>query len=307
MHKLQYNGSNYHFIKDLLGNITKVVHEGVIIGEYSYDAWGNQTVKEFSNISDDEKKVLNNNPFRYRGYYYDVKTGLFLLSSRYYSPELCRWISPDDIRYLDSCNIKGLNLYCYSMNNPIGIANSSSSMSRKSNGAMVSSLSFMRLNLDWIAKGLDTGSTIHGLYTSISVLINHSIYFSKNLIPFSDEMTMLGVSMNDRMIAFNRFTWKIAESEAIGVLLGVTLDVYDSTQRGVSTGGVILGATLTAVKGVGLIYLNKGILYGATAIGSCFGPGVGTVVGFVVGGVVCIVVDIFASNWLDDLIDKIAK
>ena len=63
---------------------------------------------------------------------------------------------------------------------------------------------------------------------------------------------------------------------------------------------------LTAAKGVGLIYLNKGIMYGATAIGSCFGP-VGTVVGFVVGGVVCIVVDIFVSNWLDDLIDKIAK
>ena len=29
--------------------------------------------------------------------------------------------------------------------------------------------------------------------------------------------------------------------------------------------------------------------------------------GFVVGGIVCIVVDIFVSNWLDDLIDKIAK
>ena len=34
---------------------------------------------------------------------------------------------------------------------------------------------------------------------------------------------------------------------------------------------------------------------------------VSPVVGFVVGGVVCILVDIFASNWLDDLIDKIAK
>ena len=30
-------------------------------------------------------------------------------------------------------------------------------------------------------------------------------------------------------------------------------------------------------------------------------------VGFLIGGFVCIVVDIFASNWLDDLIDNIAK
>ena len=67
-----------------------------------------------------------------------------------------------------------------------------------------------------------------------------------------------------------------------------------------------VGATLTAAKGVGLIYLNKGIMYGAIAIGSCFGP-VGTVVGVVVGGAICILVDIFAGNWLDDLIDKITK
>lgn len=73
-----------------------------------------------------------------------------------------------------------------------------------------------------------------------------------------------------------------------------------------SPGGVVLGATLTAAKGVGLIDLNKGIIYGANAIGSCFGP-VGTAVGFVVGAVVCVAVDIFVSGWLDELIDKIAK
>ena len=97
------------------------------------------------------------------------------------------------------------------------------------------------------------------------------------------------------------------ETTILGVALGVGLDIYDSVQRGVSPGGVVLGATLTAAKGVGLIYLNKGILYGATALGSAICPGVGTVVGFVVGGVVCVFVDIFVSNWLDELIDSIAK
>lgn len=162
------------------------------------------------------------------------------------------------------------------------------------------------LNLEWLANGLDTGSTIHGLYTSISGLINHTAYFAKNLIPFSDDMKMLGASMKDAVLAFNQFAWKFGKGDALSVLLGVGLDVYDSIQRGVSTGGVILGATLTAAKGVGLIYLNKGIMYGATAIGSCFGP-VGTAVGFVVGGVVCIIVDVLVSDWLDELIDKIAK
>ena len=48
-----------------------------------------------------------------------VETGWFWLSSRYYSPELCRFISPDDIEYLDPKSLNGLNLYCYCANNPI--------------------------------------------------------------------------------------------------------------------------------------------------------------------------------------------
>ena len=91
-------------------------------------------------------------------------------------------------------------------------------------------------------------------------------------------MTMLGASMKDGVLAFNQFSWGLGKSDIFGVALGV-----------------------------GLIYLNKGILYGATALGSAICPGVGTVVGFVVGGVVCVFVGIFVSNWLDELIDSIAK
>ena len=45
--------------------------------------------------------------------------GYFWLSSRYYSPELCRFISPDDIEYLYPESVNGLNLYCYCYNDPI--------------------------------------------------------------------------------------------------------------------------------------------------------------------------------------------
>ena len=50
---------------------------------------------------------------------YDVETGLFYCNSRYYNPEWGRWISPDDIEYLDPESVNGLNLYCYCYNNPI--------------------------------------------------------------------------------------------------------------------------------------------------------------------------------------------
>ena len=50
---------------------------------------------------------------------YDVETQLYWVSSRYYSPELCRWISPDSIEYLDPESINGLNLYAYCGNDPV--------------------------------------------------------------------------------------------------------------------------------------------------------------------------------------------
>ena len=59
------------------------------------------------------------NTFIYKGYNYDVETQLFYCNSRYYSPKLCRFISPDSIEYLDPQSINGLNLYAYCMNNPI--------------------------------------------------------------------------------------------------------------------------------------------------------------------------------------------
>ena len=57
-----------------------------------------------------------------------VETGWFWLSSRYYSPELCRFISPDDIEYLDPESVNGLNLYCYCMNNPVMYSDGSGHM-----------------------------------------------------------------------------------------------------------------------------------------------------------------------------------
>ena len=36
------------------------------------------------------------NPLRYRGYYYDAETGLYYLQSRYYNPEIGRFISADN-------------------------------------------------------------------------------------------------------------------------------------------------------------------------------------------------------------------
>ena len=109
-----YNGTDYYYIKNILGDILKIYdNSGILYAEYSYDAWGKCTIK--SNVSN----IATINPFRYRGYYFDSEIGLYYLNARYYDPEIGRFISPDSIDYVESENINGLNLYVYCINNPI--------------------------------------------------------------------------------------------------------------------------------------------------------------------------------------------
>ena len=60
------------------------------------------------------------NPLRYRGYYYDAETGFYYLGSRYYDPEVGRFISPDSADVLEvQSNLYDKNLYAYCDNNPV--------------------------------------------------------------------------------------------------------------------------------------------------------------------------------------------
>ena len=60
------------------------------------------------------------NPYRFKGYYYDDETGMYYLKSRYYQPEICRFISADTIEVLDcQGDLNDKNLYAYCDNNPV--------------------------------------------------------------------------------------------------------------------------------------------------------------------------------------------
>ncbi len=116
-----YEGEQYFYRKDVQGNVIAILdNTGAVVVNYVYDAWGNHAVVD-ENGNDitaiDHIGVLN--PFRYRGYYYDVETGLYYLQTRYYDPELCRFISQDSVDYADPEKINGLNLYAYCANNPV--------------------------------------------------------------------------------------------------------------------------------------------------------------------------------------------
>lgn len=107
--------------KDIQGNIIAILDSnGNLIVKYKYDAWGNHKLLDASgNVIIDASHIGNLNPFRYRSYYYDTETKLYFLKTRYYDPEIGRFINMDSIDYADPETINGLNLYAYCNNNPV--------------------------------------------------------------------------------------------------------------------------------------------------------------------------------------------
>ena len=117
---MKYNGTTYIYRKDVQGNIIALLDSnGAVVVKYAYDAWGNVSVMDNNGtLLSDVNHIGNLNPFRYRGYYYDAETKLYFLKTRYYDPEVGRFITIDDISYIDPETINGLNLYAY-CNNPV--------------------------------------------------------------------------------------------------------------------------------------------------------------------------------------------
>ncbi len=104
----------YLYRKNIFGDVEEIYDEsGTLVGKYSYTAFGE------CEIETDVNGIATKNPIRYRGYYYDVETGLYYLKTRYYDPETGRFITIDDISYLAPDTINGLNLYAYCGNNPV--------------------------------------------------------------------------------------------------------------------------------------------------------------------------------------------
>ena len=107
--------------RDAQGNIVALIDSsGAVVVRYAYDAWGNHAVLDGNgNDITDANHIGNLNPFRYRGYFYDTETELYYLQTRYYDPEIGRFITIDGIEYIDPETINGLNLYAYCGNNPV--------------------------------------------------------------------------------------------------------------------------------------------------------------------------------------------
>ena len=118
---MKYNGVQYWYQKNMQGDVVRILNaSGAEVVSYAYDAWG----KVLSVSGSLSSTVGAANPFRYRGYYYDTETGWYYLNTRYYDPNVGRFLSPDTILGANG-GLLGYNLYAYCNNNPVMFADPS--------------------------------------------------------------------------------------------------------------------------------------------------------------------------------------
>ena len=104
------SGENtYSYMYNGNGDVTGLLDKtGQVKASYYYNAFGNPT----------ESTGDVNNPYTFNGYQYDKESGMYYLNSRYYDPEIARFISEDTFRG-EASDPLSLNIYTYCENNPL--------------------------------------------------------------------------------------------------------------------------------------------------------------------------------------------
>ena len=115
---LEFMGQLYYYVYNLQGDVVGLVDKtGTTMVTYKYDVWG----KPESTTGPMATTLGVANPFRYRGYYYDTESGFYYLQSRYYDPEVGRFLNADGILGANQ-DILSYNLYAYCSNNPVNLS-----------------------------------------------------------------------------------------------------------------------------------------------------------------------------------------
>lgn len=117
---LQYGNVTAYYMYNLQGDVIGLADAatGKVIAKYLYDAWGKCiSVENASGYT-----IGTDNPFRYRGYYYDTETGFYYLNSRYYDPEVGRFLNADAFASTDISDVLSTNMFAYCENNPVNMA-----------------------------------------------------------------------------------------------------------------------------------------------------------------------------------------
>ena len=107
---LMYKNGNsdwqyYSYVRDALQNIVAIVHDYDVRARYTYDCFGNCTVKNTNGTTNITASFIGNiNPFRWKSHYYDADTdifrngtGLYYIDGHFYDPETSLFLNAADM------------------------------------------------------------------------------------------------------------------------------------------------------------------------------------------------------------------
>ena len=240
--------------EDVQGNIIALLDaNGKVVVEYVYDAWGNYAVLDANgNDLTDSSHIGNRNPFRYRGYFYDVETGLYYLQTRYYDPEIGRFLNMDDISYADPEQFHGLNLYAYCGNDPVNKIDIYGNISIK----------------------IGRWATALEYFSSISLGVLGGIAKNANRIDLFNNLSKLALKSS-------KFIQGIG---VVSIAIDSIISFTSSVQNGTSTARAISDTVTDIAIDLGTMAVSS-VLAGAVAgaIGGSAVPIVGNIIGFFAG------------------------
>ncbi len=245
---MKYGGTIYYYIKNAEGDILGLVDSstGDLAATYSYNDWGVPTVTNVGNST-----IGDVNPIRYRGYYYDQETGLYYLGSRYYDPEVGRFISADEPEYLGANGkFVSYNLFAYCENDPVN--------KKDDGGNRTLGLSF----------GMN-GNFVIGLLWSIGLFIDdkhhsdlqYSYVWPTDYDTFSLGFVDLGTGISFQYTNLDTIDDLCGEITYVGTSLGagpyLGVDAIFAKKRGDMTASLV-GYQLTLGSGIGFdVHCNR--------------------------------------------------
>ena len=173
-----WNGTTYLYLTNIQGDVIAILDtDGNIVVQYTYDAWGNiLTTGTLANT------LGTLNPLTYRAYVYDQETGLYYLQSRYYNPEIGRFINADAL-VATGQGLLGNNMFAYCNNNPINYVDA--------DGETADVLTWWSTWMSWLVVvdgALPIGDFIYGV--GLVLLIADAFYDDQGDLPqisYSEE------------------------------------------------------------------------------------------------------------------------
>ena len=238
----------YFYLIDIIGNIVGLVDEnGNIVVEYDYSSYGKVEVKK------DTVGISKKDHIRYKGYIYDEETKLYYLISRYYDPEIGRFISPDSVEYIEPSCISGLNLYVYCCNDPINMYDPS--------GNFAISIGLLLAIGGIVGAAIGAGASVAGQYLAIGCSWEN---FSWGQLALDTVLGGVSGMLSMSPLGLGAMVAANAGLGFVGAVGGHLINGSDFSKGstwldiGLSTG---LGALVGLIGGAGA--LNAGYLNGA--------------------------------------------